>query len=151
MTRQRAKGGGTVTDRPLKGKRGRPVSLDAATTAALRAHRHAQLEERMRCGPAWVDHGLVFTHPDGSPLHPDSITKRLRRLIRDAGLPWIKLHGLRHTHATHMLEAGVHIKVVQERLGHSSIAITGDVYSHVTANLQDEAAARVAAVVDGDV
>ena len=60
----------------------------------------------MRWGPAWVDHGLVFTHPDGTPLHPDSITKRLRRLVRDAGLPWIKLHGLRHSHATHMLEAG---------------------------------------------
>ena len=66
-----------------------------------------------------------------------------------AGLPWIKLHGLRHTHATLMLEAGVHIKVVQERLGHSSIAITGDVYAHVTPGMQDEAAARVAAVVDG--
>ena len=150
LARQRAKGGGTVTERPLKGKRGRPVSLDPATAAALRAHRTAQLEERMRWGPAWVDTSRVFTHPDGSELHPDSITKRLKRLVGEAGLPWIKLHGLRHTHATLMLEAGVNVKIVAERLGHSSIAITGDVYSHVTANLQDEAAARVAAVVDGD-
>jgi len=150
LSRQRAKGGGTVTERPLKGKRGRPVSLDEVTAAVLRVQRTAQLEERMRWGPAWVDTGLVFTHPDGSALHPDSITKRLKRIVRDAGLPWVRLHGLRHSHATHMLEAGVNVKIVAERLGHSSIAITGDVYSHVTANLQDEAAARVAAVVDGD-
>ena len=104
----------------------------------------------MRWGPAWADTGRVFTQPDGAELHPDSITRRLKRLVADAGRPWIKLHGLRHTHATLMLEAGVHIKVVQERLGHSSIAITGDVYSHVTQGLQDEAAARVAAVVDGE-
>lgn len=82
LARQRAKGGGTVTERPLKGKRGRPVSLDKVTAAALRAHRTAQLEERMRWGPAWVDTGLVFTHPDGSELHPDSITKRLKRIAR---------------------------------------------------------------------
>jgi integrase len=90
----------------------------------------------------------VFTHADGAPLHPDSITKTFRRRVAAADLPWIKLHGLRHTHATLMLEAGVNVKVVQERLGHSSIAITGDVYSHVTPGMQEEAAARVAAIVD---
>ncbi len=132
-----------------KGKRGRSVALDPVTVAALRAHRLRQMEERMHWGPAWQDTGLVFTHPDGAPLHPDTVTKRLRRLVRAAGLPWVKLHGLRHTHATLMLEAGVNIKIVQERLGHSSIAITGDVYSHVTPGMQDEAAARVAAIVDG--
>jgi integrase len=136
VSRQREKGAGTVTERQLKGKRGRSVSLDPTTATALRAHRTAQLEERMRWGPAWVDTGRVFTHPDGGELHPDTITKRLKRLDDDAGLPSIKLHGLRHTHATLMLEAGVHIKVVQERVGHSSIAITGDVYSHVTPGLQ---------------
>ena len=149
LTRQRAKGAGTVTERQLKGKRGRSVSLDEATVAALRSHRARQLAERMKSGPAWVNSGRVFTHPDGTELHLDSITKRLQRLVSGAGLPWIKLHGLRHTHATLMLEAGVHIKVVQERLGHSSIAITGEVYAHVTPGMQDEAAARVAAVVDG--
>ena len=103
--------------------------------------RARQLAERMKSGPAWVNSGRVFTHPDGTELHLDSITKRLQRLVSGAGLPWIKLHGLRHTHATLMLEAGVHIKVVHERLGHSSIAITGDVYAHVTPGMQDEAAA----------
>lgn len=65
-----------------------------------------------------------------------------------AGLPYIKLHGLRHTHATLMLRAGVHPKVVQERLGHSSIAITLDTYSHAVPAMQEDAAARVAALID---
>ena len=150
ISQQRAKGGGAVAVGVTKGKRGRTVALDEATRRSLREHRVRQAEERLAVGAAWQDEtGLVFTHPDGTPLHPDSITKHFKRRVRDAGLPWVKLHGLRHTHATLMLEAGVHIKVVQERLGHSSIAITGDVYSHVTPGLQDEAAERVARLMDG--
>ena len=132
------------------------VELDPATVGALRSHRTRQLEERLAFGEewTWTDSGLVYTQADGSGLHPDSVTKRFKWLVRDAGLPWVKLHGLRHTHATLMLEAGVHIKVVQERLGHSSIAITGDVYSHVTASMQAQAAAsplRSIPTVDSEV
>lgn len=146
---QRAKGGGGVSAGGLKGKRGRSVDVDDVTVAALREHRRRQLAERMAWPGEWGNgDDLVFTHEDGSPLHPDSITKRCKRLVADAGLPWVKLHGLRHGHATAMLQAGVHLKVVQERLGHSSIAITGDVYSHVTPGMQADAAARVAALVD---
>lgn len=147
---QRAKGGGTVTARQLKGKRGRHVALDPATVAALKTWRAAQTAERLAWPGQWGnDDDLVFTHEDGSPLYPDSITKTLRRHVKAAGLPWVKLHGMRHTHATIMLEAGVPLKIVQERLGHASIAITGDVYAHVTPGMQADAAARVAAIVDG--
>jgi integrase len=149
VTQQRAKGRGTVSIGVTKGKRGRSVSLDAETVGSLRAHRKAQAAERLAWPGEWGNSDdLVFTHADGAPLHPDSITKTFRRRVAAADLPWIKLHGLRHTHATLMLEAGVNVKVVQERLGHSSIAITGDVYSHVTPGMQEEAAARVAAIVD---
>ena len=145
---QRSKGGGTVATSRPKNKRGRVVELDPVTVSALRSYRTRQLEERMMLGDGWHDSGLVFTHADGTPLHPDSVTKRFGRLVLAAELPTVKLHGLRHTHATLMLGAGVHIKIVQERLGHSSIAITGDVYSHVSASMQADAAAAVAAMVD---
>ncbi|MGH8901312.1 MAG: tyrosine-type recombinase/integrase [Egibacteraceae bacterium] len=82
----------------------------------MRAHLEAQAVERERLGPGYTDHGLAFCHEDGQPLHPDSATKRFARLCRDTGLPTLTLHGLRHTHATMLLQAGVHPKVVQERL-----------------------------------
>ncbi len=149
VAQQRAKGHDGIVARQTKGKRGRPVPIDDVTVAGLRRHRSRQAEERLAWGAAWRDTGLVFVHEDGSPLHPDTATKAFKRLVADAGLPWIKLHGLRHTHATLMLEAGVHPKVVQERLGHSSISITLDTYSHVSPTMQQEAAAKVAAIVDG--
>ncbi len=83
------------------------------------------------------------------PLHPDAITSRLRRIARNLGLPWIKVHGLRHTYATLLLKAGVHPKVVQERLGHGSISITMDTYSHAIPSMQHEAADLGAALIDG--
>lgn len=150
VSQQRAKGAGGVTTRVTKGKRGRMVSLDEATVAGLRAWRKRQAAERLAWPGEWGnDDDLVWTHEDGAPLHPDSITKTFKRAVERAGLPWIKLHGLRHSHATLMLQAGVSIKVVQERLGHSSVAITGDVYSHVTPGMQEDAADRVARLVDG--
>lgn len=151
LVEQRAKGGGTVSRQRLKGKRGRSVDLDPVTVAALRSWRKAQAAERLAWPGEWGnDADLVFAHEDGRPLHPDSITKTFKRRVEAAGLPWVKLHGLRHTHATLLLQAGVNIKIVQERFGHSSIAITGDVYSHVTPGMQADAATRVAALVDGD-
>lgn len=150
LATQRAKGGGEVTSQGLKGKRGRVVSLDAGTVGALRGWRRRQAEERMAWPGDWPDGGWVFTHEDGEPLHPDSVTKAFDKRARDAGLPRLTLHGLRHSHGAHMLQAGVHPKIVQERLGHSSLQVTGDIYSHVAPGLQDAAAARVADLVDGD-
>ncbi|MCU1490248.1 MAG: integrase family protein [Acidimicrobiaceae bacterium] len=130
-----------------KGKR--PVGLDAATVTALRQHRARQAEERLRAGEAWQDSGLVFVDELGVPYHPDRLTRMLAAKAKAAGLPTVKLHALRHGHATHALEAGVPMKVVQERLGHASIAITSDIYSHVSAAADQAAAAQVAAAVDG--
>ena len=92
---------------------------------------------------------MVFCREDGAPLHPQHFCERFGQHARAAGLPRIRLHDLRHTHATLALQAGVHPKVVSERLGHSSVAITLDVYSHVVPAMEEEAAAKVAAVVFG--
>jgi integrase len=93
---------------------------------------------------------LVFTRPDGKLVHPERVSKAFRAAVKRTGLPQIHLHDLRHTHATLALEAGIHPKVVSDRLGHSTVAITLDIYSHVISALSEEAAATVAAMVMGE-
>jgi len=125
----------------------RSIALDDATVSVLREHRKAMLEERLLVGSDFSDEGLVFHEPDGSKLRPDAVSGRFIRRVNQYGLPRLTLHGLRHTWATLALEQGIHPRVVQERLGHSTIAITLGIYSHVTPTLHDEAAERVAALL----
>lgn len=124
----------------------RVVALDPATVQALRDHRARQLDERMDLGREWGNElDLVFTQADGTPLHPQGFSELFKRLA--AGLPKLSLHGPRHTHATLALRAGVHPKVVSERLGHASVAFTMDVYTDALPDLQEGAASLVAALV----
>jgi integrase len=125
----------------------RSVALDNGTLAVLRDHRRRMLEERLLVGQDFADHGLVFHHPDGLCLRPDAVSAAFVRRGAQYGLPRLTLHGLRHTWATLALERGIHPRVVQERLGHSTIAITLGIYSHVAPTLHDEAAQQVAALV----
>jgi len=142
--------GRAVSTHQPKTRRGRRnVALDVTSVDVLRAHRTAQLEERMRLGPAWVDSGYVFCGIDGAALHPDTITTTFKSIIRDLDVPQIRLHDLRHTSATLALKAGVHPKVVSERLGHATVSITLDRYSHVLDGMQAEAAEQIGAVVFG--
>lgn len=122
----------------------RPIALDAGTVAVLREHRRQSLEERMLVGPDFEDRGLVFHYPDGTCLRPDAVSATFERRVRKAGSPPLTLKGLRHTWATLALERGIHPRVVQERLGHSTIAITLGIYSHVAPTLHDEAAQLIA-------
>jgi integrase len=109
-----------------------------------------QLEERLAAGDVWSNDGdLVFTDELGGPVHPDRFSKSFDRIVRDAELPRIRLHDLRHSYATLALKAGVHPKVVSERLGHSTIAITLDLYSHVAQGLDADAAELVASRIYG--
>jgi len=85
---------------------------------------------------------LVFAHPDGAPLDPSTISHQFAQLLKKAGLPHVRFHDLRHTHATLMLKGGVHPKIVSERLGHATVAITLDTYSQVVPGLQEAAARR---------
>lgn len=128
----------------------RVVALDATTVAALRSWRRRQLEDKLALGPAYDDQGFVFTRADGRPYDPNDFSREFDRRIKRLGLPRIRLHDLRHTWATLALQAGIHPKVVSERLGHSTIAITLDIYSHVTPTLQREAASIVAATIFGN-
>ena len=113
----------------------------------MRQHRKRQLEERLAAGPLWQDSGLVFVHEDGQPYHPDTISYFFEKTVKRVGVRPIRLHDLRHTSATLALAAGVHPKIVQERLGHANISITLDTYSHVVPGMQEEAAAKVAKLI----
>ena len=131
-----------ITFRETKStKSKRLISLSPSTVIVLRQHREEQehIRQHLKLHPL-SENDLVFSHYDGSPLLPDSITHAWIKLVRKCGLNGIRLHDARHTHATIMLKQGVHPKVVQERLGHSSIALTMDTYSHVAPGLQQAAA-----------
>jgi integrase len=100
-------------------------------------------------GAEYVDHDLVFARPDGRPWHPERFSRTFTEQVARHSLPPLSVHGLRHSWATLALKAGVHPKVVQERLGHSTIGITLDVYSHVLPAMETDAADRVAALILG--
>ena len=143
--------GNRVAEHPPKTKRGqRSIALDTGTIDALRAHRRRQLEDRLRVGLAWTETGFVFCGLDGLPLHPDTFTSTFKRLRDPLLLPSITLHDLRHTSASLALAAGVHPKVVSERLGHANISITLDLYSHVIEDMQSEAAEQIGALLFGE-
>jgi integrase len=134
---------------PKTAKSRRVVDLDAQTVVILREHRRSQIEERLAWGPGYSDGDLVFAKENGEPYHPDRFGGRFENLVSASGLPRIRFHDLRHTHATLGLAAGIHPKVMSERLGHSSISITLDTYSHAVPALQKDAADRIAALVYG--
>lgn len=126
---------------------GRLVSLDPATVEVLRQHRVRQLEERFLVGKDYSDHDLVFCQPDGSPIQPNNLSHAFDRLVKASGLRRVRLHDLRHTHASLALRANVHPKIVQTRLGHANISITMDTYSHVAPGQDLDAARLVASLV----
>jgi integrase len=135
-----------------KTERGRrTVALDPATVAALRERIERQNFEAAMVGEAWENaEGYVFTDEFGRVIHPQAFTDRFKRYAKAAKLPVIRLHELRHSHATLALEAGVAPKVVSDRLGHASTAFTMDVYSDALPAVEETAAAMVAALVLGD-
>ena len=125
----------------------RSIALDPATVAAVKAHHVRQLQERLAGGAGWQDHGLVFTREDGTPLRPTQLTRMFARRAREAGLPDLTLHGLRHTYVTASLQADIPPKVVSQRLGHANTAITSDLYQHVLKAMDAEAANTVARLI----
>jgi integrase len=125
-----------------KTKRGhRSIRLASQAMSALVAHRKRQLEERMRLAGLYEDHDLIFATQKGTPLNPENLVKRsFKPLLEWAGLPEIRFHDLRHTCATLLLGRGVHPKLVQELLGHATIAMTLDTYSHFLPSMGDQTA-----------
>jgi integrase len=145
----RLQDGQTIFKSPKTDKARRTISLSPSTCHVLREHQDAQIDFRSRLGISLTDSDLVFSQADGSPLIPHSVTQAWRRLVTKLGLKGVRLHDLRHTHASLMLKQGVHPKIVQERLGHSSIQVTLDTYSHVTPGLQRVAAQRFDDIFNG--
>ena len=127
----------------------RLVALDDVSVDALRTWRNRVRHDRLRAGPGWADTGHIFVDEIGRTLHPDAVSKWFRDAVEEASVPIIRLHDLRHTAASLALTVGVHPKIVSERLGHSSIAITLDTYSHVTPTMQAEAADRLGRLLFG--
>src|ERR671920_684913 len=125
-----------------KTRRGRrQINLTPWTVNALKAHRKRQLEEKMRLAETYEDRGLVFSTSVGTPVNPENLVNRsFKPLLKKAGLPEIRFHNLRHTCATLLLSRGVHPKLVQELLGHATIAMTLDTYSHYLPSMGDQAA-----------
>ncbi len=136
---QRTTTAGFVT-KTTKGKRGRSVALVAGTLAALQAHRVAQAAEREAAGAVWVEEDRIFPSRTGGPQPRESLHDDWTRTIRGLGLPHITFHVLRHLHATYLLLEGVHPRIVADRLGHASTAITLEVYSHIMPSMQVQAA-----------
>lgn len=122
----------------------RQVELDVETAQALAKWQEYQKHDREEWPGEWPTHGLVFTLEDGSGLHPDYLTRTFQSLAKRAGVPLVRLHDLRHTHATLLLAAGVPVKVVSERLGHSTVAFTMEVYQHVLPGMQRQAVQALA-------
>ncbi len=136
--------GRAVFQEPKTARARRMIELTPLAVEALRRHRARQAQERLAAGPAWQDHGLLFCQKDGTPLDPMNVYNwDFKRVLAKAGLSGVRLHDLRHTHATLLLEEEANPKVVSERLGHASVTITLDTYSHVLPGLQREAAMRV--------
>ena len=113
------------------------------TVELLRVVHGDQIWAREEAGPLWKNTGYVFTQADGSPVLPGTLTENFRFLTRELGMPPLTFHGLRHAFATLGLVAGINPKVVSEALGHSSVTITLDTYSHVLPDMQDDLAIAV--------
>jgi integrase len=135
-----ANGPGFAFHPPKTAKGRRSIGLTKRAVRSLRKHRVAQLEERVGLAGPYTDHGMVFSTRRGTPIPRADLTNRsFKPLLRRAGLPDMRFHDLRHTCATLLLERGIHAKIVQELLGHATISVTLDTYSHVLPGMGDAA------------
>lgn len=109
----------------------------------LKKHKKQQLENKLLLGDEYRDEGFVCSWEDGRPFRPHYFSDQFRKFMQRLDYPKIRFHDLRHTHATFMLRSGINPKIVSERLGHSTISITLDTYSHVMPNMQHEAIQKI--------
>jgi integrase len=143
------KNGQPIFGSPKTAKSKRSIQLTVKALEALKRHHALQVEEEQRLAGLWQEHGLVFATRVGTPINRRNLVIRsFKPLLNRAGLPKIRFHDLRHTCATLMLCGGIHPKVVQELLGHASVTITLDTYSHVLPSMQGEAAEKMDSMLD---
>ena len=142
QTLQLLRNGEYIFGEPKSKRSRRQIALSPSLAVLLWEYRLKQEQARRLLGKPLVPMDLVFSQPDGRPFRPNSVTRAFQVLVESVGLKGVRLHDLRHAHATVLLHQGVHPKIVQERLGHSSVATTLDIYSHVLPGLQEAAARR---------
>jgi len=140
---------GTKTKK-TKGGTKRDVSLDPVTIEQFTAHRKRQLIERMAVGEAWQETGYIFVQENGLPLYPTTVTSLFLKLSESAGLRPIRLHDLRHIHATELLRLGEPLHVVAKRLGHRDAMVTATIYAHVSSEQSETASSRFANAVSSN-
>lgn len=140
-------GGEVRFDEPKTARSRRMVAIPASVVGVLRTHRKQQAQDQLWAGSRWQEHGLLFTSSIGTPMTGGDVTKRFQALLKAADQPRLRFHDLRHGCASLLLAQGVHPRVVMEQLGHSTITLTMNVYSHVIPALQRDAAERMDAML----
>lgn len=125
----------------------RTVHISKEVIAALQEHKRRQDERRLTLGETWQAHNLIFTAENGNPIHPDNLQHDFRRLVRLAGVPYIRIHDLRHTFVTLAYQSGASIKAISEMIGHANIGITLDIYTHVLPEQRMEVSIKVSALL----
>lgn len=144
IERQLSRPGVGTTFSPTKTHHGRrTISLGSQTIHVLRLHYERQCTERLEADDQWQDHGLIFTTSVGTPIHPRNLLREFKTILKDAGLPLIRFHDLRHTCASLLLNDNVSPIVVARRLGHSKPSTTMDIYGHLIPDMQTEAAEKL--------
>jgi integrase len=143
----RAPGNRYIETEPKTQKSKRSIMLASVTVETLKQHRVRQLEAKLQAGPDWIDNDLVFCTSLGTPINPNWVLERFKKLLQKAALSHMRFHDLRHSAATLLLSLGVHPKIVQELLGHNRIQETMDTYSHVLPTLQGESVKRLGDVL----
>lgn len=128
----------------------RTLALPKSVVKALLAHRRRQAAERLALGPAWNDLDLVFTTPDGLPIERKSLHRNFKHLLAKAGMPDCRFHDLRHSAASLLIAEGVPLRTIMELLGHSSISVTADIYSHIAPAMMRDAADKMDSILGGE-
>ena len=140
---QRNPNGSLVFSEPKTAAGRRTIVISPTMIDSLRKHLEEQEEYKKVLGKKWEENDLIFPSKLGTPLHQANMFREYKELLKETGLPLLRFHDLRHTSATLLLTQGVHPKIVQERLGHSNIAMTMDIYSHVLPSMQEDAALKM--------
>jgi integrase len=137
-----------IQERETKEHRGeRPIEMTHGEVEVLRRHQALQAEERLRLGPIWQEHGLVFPSEAGTPLYPRNVQRFLKAQLQKVGLPPVRFHDLRHTAGTLIMREDGRVVVAQHRLGHAKASTTMDMYGHALPGDQREAAEKVLAAI----
>ena len=146
----RISGLGLVESEPKTEKSKRTVTMSPFLEDLLRKVQGTQIGQRDYLEDGWVNSGYVFSQPNGTAIDPDLITKAFKKMVKEVGMPHLTPHGLRHQYATAAREEGIEMDIISKNMGHASVAITADIYAHLTSNVMEEAAKKIESRLFGE-